>query len=136
MGYWEKTCIEELLRALLLGCLSEQSKRRSAAVMGLFAESVGQYKSTWYETARNLFRSRNTQRARAERLAEQNRELQLQNGRLAEQWHRSEALREQTQQRLHQQQQGFAKGDILLFKLPAGPPSGAECGFQAQTAGG
>jgi hypothetical protein len=33
-------------------------------------------------------------------------------------------------------EQGFTKGDILLFKLLAGPPSGAECGFQAQTAGG
>jgi hypothetical protein len=122
MGCWEKTCIEELLRALLLGCLSEQSKRRSAAVMGLFAESVGQYKSTWYETARNLFRSRNTQRARAERLAEQNRELKLQNGRLAEQWQRSEALREQTQQRLHQQQQENQELRQRPLKLPSDLP--------------
>ena len=34
--------------------------------MGIFVETVGQYKSTWYETARSLFRSRNTQRAKAD----------------------------------------------------------------------
>ena len=39
--------------------------------MGIFVETVGQYKSTCYETARSLFRSRNTQRARAERQTQQ-----------------------------------------------------------------
>lgn len=73
--------------------------------MGLFAKSVGEYKSSWYETGRNLFRSRNTQRARAEQLAEQNRELKLENERLAEELERSEERRVQTQQLLHQQQQ-------------------------------
>lgn len=73
--------------------------------MGLFAEFIGQYKSTLYEIARNLLRSRNTQRARSKRLAEQIRELKVQNERLAEQLQQSEELREQTQQRFDQQQQ-------------------------------
>ncbi len=34
--------------------------------MGIIVETVGQYKSGWYETARNSFFNRKTQRARAE----------------------------------------------------------------------
>lgn len=99
--------------------------------MGLFAESVGQYKSTWYETARNLFRSRNTQRARSERLAEQNRELKLQNGRLAEQLQQAEELRAQTQQRFHQQQQEIEELRQRSIKLPSDLPLGT-CTGSAQ----
>jgi len=40
--------------------------------MGMFFKNVGQYKTSLYETARNLLRSRNTQRVRAERLASEN----------------------------------------------------------------
>jgi hypothetical protein len=90
--------------------------------MGLFAESVGQYKSSWYETARNLFRSRNTQRVRSERLAEQNQELKLRNGRLAQQFQQSEALRARTQQRLHQQQQENESLRQRSIKLPSDLP--------------
>ena len=39
--------------------------------MGIIVESVGQYKSTLNETARNLFRSRNTQRTIAEQKTQQ-----------------------------------------------------------------
>ena len=90
--------------------------------MGLFAKSVGQYKSTWYETARNLFQSRNTQRARSERYAEQNRELKLQTKRLAEQLRESEESHKQTQQRLHQQQQEIEELRRQPIKLPSDLP--------------
>ena len=90
--------------------------------MGLFSESVSQYKSTWYEIARNLFRSRNTQRVRAERLAEQNRELKSLNGRLAEQLREADELQEQTQQRLHQQQQEIETLRRQPIKLPSDLP--------------
>jgi hypothetical protein len=90
--------------------------------MGLFAESVGQYKSTWYETARNLFRSRNTQRARAERLAEQKRELKLQTERLAAQLREAEERQEQTQQRVHQQQQEIEELRRQPIQLPSDLP--------------
>jgi len=73
--------------------------------MRLFAKTIGQYKSSWYEIARNLFRSRNTQRARAKKLAEENRELRSQMEQLAERWREAELLREQARQQLRQQQQ-------------------------------
>jgi cell shape-determining protein MreC len=73
--------------------------------MALFFNSVGQYKSSWYETARILFRSRHNQRTRAERMAEENRELRL---RIAPFQQESQATRiqlEQTNQLLQKQQQ-------------------------------
>lgn len=90
--------------------------------MGLFAESVGQYKSTWYEIARSLFRSRNTQRARSGKFAAQNRELKLENVRLAEQLRRSKALEEETRQRLHQQQQENDELRRRPIQLPSDLP--------------
>lgn len=90
--------------------------------MGLFAESVGQYKSTWYEIARNLFRSRNTQRARAERLAEENRKLTLDNEGLAEQLREAKELQQQIQQRLHQQQQKYEAFRRQPIRLPSNLP--------------
>jgi len=90
--------------------------------MGLFATSAGQYKSTWYEIARNLFRSRNTQRARAKRLAEQNRELKVQKERLAEQLQQSQQWREQTLQQLHQQQQENEELRQRTITLPSDLP--------------
>ncbi len=47
--------------------------------MVLFFKSVGQYRSSLYETARGLLRSRNNQRERAEELALQTRKLELRN---------------------------------------------------------
>jgi cell shape-determining protein MreC len=70
--------------------------------MGLFFSSVGQYKSSWYETARNLFQSRNTQRARAEMLAQENRELRLRNGQLSQDSQETKQQLEQTRQLLQQ----------------------------------
>ena len=73
--------------------------------MGLFFSSVGEYKSSWYETARSLFRSRNTQRARAEMLAEEARELRLRNEQLGQSSEETKKQLEQTKQLLQQQQQ-------------------------------
>ena len=73
--------------------------------MGIFVETVGQYKSTWYETARNLLRSRNTQRARAERQTQQAEELRQENAQLRRELRESEERHQQTQQLLLQQQQ-------------------------------
>lgn len=90
--------------------------------MGLFAESVGQYKSTWYEIARNLFRSRNTQRARAERLAEENRKLIADKEQLAEKLREAEKLRQQDKRRVHQQQQEDEALRRQPIKLPSDLP--------------
>jgi multidrug efflux pump subunit AcrA (membrane-fusion protein) len=73
--------------------------------MGLFFSSVGQYKSSWYETARNLFQSRNTQRARSELLAQENRELRLRNEQLSQDSQETKQQLEQARQLLQQQQQ-------------------------------
>jgi hypothetical protein len=90
--------------------------------MRLSAESVGQYRSTWYETARNLFRSRNTQRARADRLAEQNRELKLRTEQLVAQLREAEERQDQAQQRIHQQQQEIEELRRQPIKLPSDLP--------------
>ena len=73
--------------------------------MGLFFISVGEYKSSWYETARILFRSRNNQRARAAMLAEETRQLRLRNEQLRQESQETKKQLEQTRQLLQQQQQ-------------------------------
>lgn len=90
--------------------------------MRLSAESVGEYRSTWYETARNLFRSRSTQRARADRLAEQNRELKLRTEQLVAQLREAEERQDQAQQRIHQQQQEIEELRRQPIKLPSDLP--------------
>lgn len=90
--------------------------------MGLFLESVGQYKSSFYETARNLFRSRNNQRARAERLAEQNQELRRQIERLTEKLQETENRRDQSHQQLLQQQQENKELRQQSIRLPTDLP--------------
>ena len=80
----KEICIEELLRPWYLVGLSRLVKRRSATVTALFFKSVGQYRSSLYETARSLLRSRNNQARRAEEQAQQSRELRLQNEQLTE----------------------------------------------------
>jgi len=69
-----------------------------------FRKTVGQYKSSWYETARNLFRSRNTQRVRAEKLAAESRELRADIERLRQELRQVKNQLDHTQQLLVQQQ--------------------------------
>ena len=90
--------------------------------MGIFVETVGQYKSTWYETARNLFRSRNTHRARAERQTQQAKELRQENEQLRRELRQSEQRHDQTQQLLLQQQQENEQLRQQPIKLPPDLP--------------
>ena len=90
--------------------------------MGLFAETIGQYKSTLYETARNLLQSRNTQRARAHELAEQNRELKLQKEQLVAQLREAEERQDRAQQQIHQQQQEIEELRRQPITLPSDLP--------------
>jgi len=90
--------------------------------MEIFVETVGQYKSTWYETARNLFRSRNTQRAIAERHTQQAEELRLENEQLRRKLRESEERHDQTQQMLLQEQQENEQLRKQPIQLPADLP--------------
>ena len=73
--------------------------------MALFSKSVGQYRSSLYETARCLLRSRNNQAKRSEKKAQQTRELRLCNEQLTEELREAKKQLDQTQQLLRQQQQ-------------------------------
>ena len=90
--------------------------------MGIFVETVGQYKSTWYETARNLFRSRNTQRAIAERQRQQNEELRQKNERLHRELRESKERHQQMQQMLLPLQQENEQLRRQPIKLPTDLP--------------
>lgn len=63
------------------------------------------YKGTWYEIARNLFRSRGRQHARAERLVQENRELRQANDRLRRELQQRKDRRAQAEQRCRQLEQ-------------------------------
>ena len=90
--------------------------------MGIFVETVGQSKLTWYETARNLFRSRNTQRVIAERHTQQAEELRQENEQLRRKLRQSEKQLDQTQQLLLQEQQENEQLRKQPIKLPPDLP--------------
>ena len=73
--------------------------------MALLFKSVGQYRSSLYETARGLLRSRNNQAKRAEEQAQQTRELKLQNEQLTAKLQKAKKQLAQTDQLLRQQRQ-------------------------------
>jgi len=73
--------------------------------MELLFKSIGQYRSSLYETARGLLRSRNNQSRRAEELAQQSRELRFRNEQLTKKLQEMKKQLEQTQQLLRQQRQ-------------------------------
>lgn len=82
--------------------------------MELLAKTIGQYRASLYEVARNLLRSRNTQRERAEKLK----------GQLAEQERINEqvqAERRQLARRLHQVQEELAQARQELEQLRERP---------------
>lgn len=90
--------------------------------MGLFLKSVGQYSASTYEIARNLLRSRDTQRARAARLE---RELESQTQRNAQLQARQHRLEERL--RLAQQERDQARQELQQLReqplaLPQDPP--------------
>ena len=90
--------------------------------MEIFVETVGQYKSTWYETARSLFRSRNTQRAKAARQTQQVEELRQKNEQLHRELRESREQHDQTQQLLIQHLQENAQLRQKPIMLPTDLP--------------
>ena len=79
--------------------------------MELFFKSVSLYRSSLYETARGLLRSRNNQAKRAKEQAQHAGELRLRNEQLTEELQETKKQLEQTQQLLRQQRQ---KNEELL----------------------
>ena len=70
--------------------------------MVFFFKSIGEYKSSLYETARGLLLSRNNQAKRVEEQAQQTRQLRLRNEQLAEELQEAKKQLDQTQQLLRQ----------------------------------
>jgi hypothetical protein len=97
-------------------------KRRSAAAMGLSVSTVGQYSAPLYEVARNLLRSRTTQRERAEELKRQLAEQKRINEQL-----QAERRRQDEQLRLAKEQLYRARQELKRLReqplvLPDDPP--------------
>lgn len=78
--------------------------------MGIFFKNVGQYKASLYETARNLLRSRNTQREHVDRLADENRQQIEAIAKLKNDLHEKETELQQTKELLDKQQ---AENELL-----------------------
>lgn len=90
--------------------------------MQLFTGRLGQFKTSLYETARGLLRSRNNQAARAERLAEQLRQQKAENARLERALchERREQQRKDEQLRAVQQENRRLRSQAIV--LPDDPP--------------
>lgn len=73
--------------------------------MSLFCKSVSQYRSSWYETARSLLRSRNHQADRAQQQARRYRESKSRNEQLAKELRNAKEQQSMILQQLRQQQQ-------------------------------
>jgi hypothetical protein len=101
---------------------AQQAKRRSAAAMELFFKSLDQYRSSLYETARGLLRSRNNQAKRAEEQAQQMREFKLRSEQLTEELQGVKRQLGQTQQLLHRHQQENEELRQQPIKLPSDLP--------------
>ena len=90
--------------------------------MGLFRKTVGQYSASAYEIARNLLRSRDTQRERADRLQGQLDEQVQINDQLQREYRRlDDELRSAQQQRDRAQQDVQQLRDQPVV-LPDDPP--------------
>jgi hypothetical protein len=90
--------------------------------MALFFNSVGEYSSSLYETARCLLRSRNNQAKRAEEQARQTQEVRSRNEQLAEQLQQTQQQLEQARQELHQQRQEIEVLRQQPIRLPSDLP--------------
>jgi len=73
--------------------------------MSLFFKSVGQYRSSWYETARSLLRSRNNQAKRAQEQADQSRRVNALNEQLVRELQYAKEQSAQILRQLRQQEQ-------------------------------
>lgn len=90
--------------------------------MELFFESVGQYKSSLYEIARNLLCSRNNQRNRVEKLADKNRLQRLQNEQLRKELNVTTRRVQELEQISRQQQEEIKELRQQPIRLPSDLP--------------
>lgn len=90
--------------------------------MGLFTDSVHQYKASVREVARGLLRSRNNQAERAERLARENRSLQEVNRQLRDELQSARRELQATQQLLRQERQENEQLREQPIRLPTDLP--------------
>lgn len=90
--------------------------------MSLFFSSVSQYKSSLYEIARGLIRSRDKQAERAKLQADRAALLQLQNDQLLHELKQANIQLDQVQQQLHQEQQENEKLRQQPLFLPSDLP--------------
>ena len=95
--------------------------------MALLFKSVGQYRSSLYETARGLLRSRNNQARRSGQQAQQTRELRLRNEQLNEELLEAKKQLDQTQQQLRQQRQENEALRGQPIRLPSDLPLPQHC---------
>ncbi len=95
--------------------------------MALFFKSVGQYRSSLYETARSLLRSRNNQAKRSEKRDRETRELRLRNEQLAEKLQEARKQLDQTQQLLRQQRRENEELRGQPIRLPSDLPLPHHC---------
>jgi hypothetical protein len=108
-----------LLRNFVLGWLLNKTQRRNAAAMSFLFISLRQYRSSIYEVARGLLRSRNTQADRATRLANENQSLLAANADLRARLKQVQA-RLQASEQIRRQQ---LKENQQLRQRPIGLPS-------------
>ncbi len=90
--------------------------------MSLFFKSLGQYRSSLYEIARNLLRSRNNQAKRVQEQAEKILEVNSRNERLVKELQNEKTQHTQTLQQLRQQQQENEELRKRSITLPSDLP--------------
>ena len=95
--------------------------------MALLFKSVGQYRSSLYETARGVLRSRNNQARRSEQQARQTRGLRLRNEQLSEELREAKKQLDQTQRLLRQQRQENEALRGQPVRLPSDLPLPHHC---------
>ena len=95
--------------------------------MALLFKSVGQYRSSLYETARGVLRSRNNQARRSEQQAQQTRGLRLRNEQLSEELREARKRLDQTQRLLRQQRQENEALRGQPVRLPSDLPLPHHC---------
>lgn len=102
----------------LIALVSNHAKRRGAAVSALLFQTVSRYSSSFYETARNLLRSRSNQFAKVRRLQKQLGEAHAEAGRLKNKWQRaSDELHEARRQLKQQHDRADDDVEVLTSRL-------------------
>ena len=89
--------------------------------MGLFLKTVGQYSASTYEIARNLLRSRDTQRERAQKLEQERDEQTQANEQLRREYASLELQLQLAEQQRDQAQQELQRLREQPLQLPNDP---------------